>query len=373
MKKILHIIDHLGLGGAQAVLFDLVTLANLNKWQVEVATLHGWGIFAEALQKEKIKVHSLSSTVWPPAYIPAFSKLSQQFDLFHFHLSGANWIAKPLAAFLGTQPRLVHDHASGDLQFRGVSSMMIDAMMHQFSSHTIAVAPEVKNFLINYEALSPDRITVIPNGVNTKLFRLGSSLEKKEARQFFGFQENETIIGTVGRLAVEKNQKLFLKAAQKSLQQGLKAKFVIAGSGPEEESLRLLARELRISDQVKFLGQIKERALFYRSLDRFALTSFHEGLPIVLLEAMASGIPVISTDLEGARYVLEQGRHGVIVPSDDVEAMAAAFLQTPSGQQIHLARVKVEADFSALTATQKVEQLYEQLLLDSLNMGAKTI
>ncbi|MBM3856889.1 MAG: hypothetical protein FJ390_02875, partial [Verrucomicrobia bacterium] len=66
MKRILHVIDHLGLGGAQAVLFDLVTLADSSKWHVEVATLHGWGVFAEALQKEKIKVHSLSPSVWPP-------------------------------------------------------------------------------------------------------------------------------------------------------------------------------------------------------------------------------------------------------------------------------------------------------------------
>jgi len=365
MKRILHVIDHLGLGGAQAVLFDLVTLADSSKWHVEVATLHGWGVFAEALQKEKIKVHSLSPSVWPPLYIPAFLKLSQQFDLFHFHLSGANWITKPLAAFIRSQPRLVHDHASGNLQFRGIGSTIIDAMMHRFSSHTIAVAPEVKNFLVNYEALSPEDVTVIPNGVNTTLFHPCSSSEKKEARKFFGFGENEMLVGTVGRLAAEKNQKLFLKAAQKALEQGLSATFVLAGTGPEEGPLQRLADELGISGQVKFLGQVEERSRFYRTLDRFALTSLHEGLPIVLLEAMASEIPVISTDLEGARYVLEQGRHGMIVPSDDVNAMTAAFLKAPLSHQVITARAKVEADFSSLNAVTKVTKLYEQLLRSS--------
>lgn len=373
MKKILHVIDHLGLGGAQAVLLDLVTLLDPNKWNVEVAVLHGRGIFAKALEKKSIKVHSLSPSVWPPLYIPAFLKLSQNFDLFHFHLSGSNWVTKPLAAFLGDQPRLVHDHASGHLQFRGMTSVIIDAIMHRFSSHTIAVAAEVKNFLTNYEALSSDEITMIPNGVNTALFCPCASLEKKEARKFFGLHETDYIIGTIGRLAAVKNQQLFLKAAQKALQKGLKASFVIAGSGPEEQALRQLAQGLGITERVKFLGQVDERPLFYQALDRFALTSFHEGLPIVLLEAMASGIPVISTDLEVACHVLEQGVHGVLVSSDNVEAMAAAFLKAPLPRQIITARIKVESDFSAMKAAEKVEELYEQLFLHSLNLRAEAI
>lgn len=373
MKRVLHVIDHLSLGGAQAVLFDLVTLADSQQWHIEVAALHGRGLFAEALEEKRIKVHSLAPSVWPPVYIPAFLKLAPQFDLFHFHLSGANWIAKPLAAFLGDQPCVVHDHASGRLEFRGISSVVIDAIMHRFSSHTIAVAPEVKNFLVNYEALSSDEVTVISNGVNTRLFRPFSSLEKKEARKIFGLAENDFIIGTVGRLATEKNQKLFVRAAQQALQQGLKAIFVLAGTGPEEESLKRLAVELGISEHVKFLGQIAERALFYRTLDRFALTSLHEGLPIVLLEAMASGIPVISTDLEGSRYVLEEGIHGIIVPSNHVSAMAEAFLKVPFQHQIMTARTRVEADFSAINAAEKVTRLYEKLFFDSLDVSTKPI
>ncbi|MBX9578551.1 MAG: glycosyltransferase [Chthoniobacterales bacterium] len=373
MKRVLHVIDHLSLGGAQAVLFDLVTLADSNKWHIEVAVLHGRGLFAEALEKKNITVHSLAPSVWPPLYIPAFMRLQRQFDLFHFHLSGANCIAKPLAAFMGNQPRIFHDHASGNLQFRGMSSMLMDAIVNRFSSHTIAVAPEVKNFLVNYEAFSPDDITVIPNGVNTTLFRPCTPLEKKEARDFFGLHETDFLIGTVGRLAAVKNQKLFLKAAQKAIQSGLKAVFLLAGSGPEEQMLRQFATELGITDHVKFLGQVEERALFYRALDRFALTSLHEGLPIVLLEAMASGIPVISTDLEVACHVLEQGKHGILVLSDNVEAMTAAFLKAPPQHQAISARAKVEADFSAIRAAERVTEVYERLLLDPFNVSAEAV
>jgi glycosyltransferase involved in cell wall biosynthesis len=362
MKRILHVIDHLSLGGAQAVLFDLVTLADSNRWHIEVATLHGWGLFAEALKQKNIIVHSLSPSLWPPLYIPAFLKLQQQFDLFHFHLSGANWIAKPLAALMGDQPRIVHDHASDNVRFRGIGSIITDAITQRFSSHTIAVSPDVKNFLINYEAFSSNDITVIPNGVNTALFRPFTPSEKKEAREFFGLCETDYVIGTVGRLAAAKNQKLFLRAAQQALQQGLKAVFVIAGSGPEEATLRQLAAELGIIKSVKFLGQVDERVLLYRALDRFVLSSLYEGLPIVLLEAMASGIPVVSTDLEGICYVLENGMHGILVPSNNTEMMTAAFLKGPLQQQVITARAKVESDFSAIKAAKRVAELYEKIM-----------
>jgi hypothetical protein len=146
MKRVLHIIDHLGLGGAQSVLVDLVTLINRKEWHCEVAVMHGRGLFAEVLKRHDITVHELSASRWPPHYIPALVRLQENFDLLHFHLSGANWIGKPLAASAGEQPRIAHDHASADLRFRGLGSLLIDANMHRFSSHTIAVSPEVKFF-----------------------------------------------------------------------------------------------------------------------------------------------------------------------------------------------------------------------------------
>lgn len=364
MKRVLHVIDHLGLGGAQAVLLDLVTLTDSSKWHCEVAVMHGRGLFAEILEQRGIKVHSLSPSLWPPRYFSSFVQLQRQFDLLHFHLSGANWIAKPLAAMVGEQPRIVHDHASADLRFRGVGSMLIDAIMHRFSSHTIAVAPEVKNFLMHYEALSSGEITIIPNGVNTEIFRPFTVNEKREARQLFNLQEEDIIIGTVGRLAAEKNQKMFLQAAKTALQQGLQAIFLIAGTGPEEETLRKLTRQLGIVEQVRFLGQVQDRISLYRAFDLFALTSSFEGLPMVILEAMASGIPVVSTDLEGIHHALEGGRYGTLVPPGNSEILAQVFLQynrLHQKQFIENARSKVERDFSAVQAAMQVGQLYQSL------------
>lgn len=365
MKRVLHVIDHLGLGGAQSVLVDLVTLMDRSEWHCEVAAMHGRGLFAEILEQQGIKVHSLSSSLWPPRYLSAFVRLQPQFDLLHFHLSGANWIAKPLAMVAGSQPRIAHDHASADLRFRGVGSIFVDAIMHRFSSHTIAVAPEVKKFLTHYEALAPESVTVISNGVNTEQFRPFTLEEKKEARAFFGFNIEDQIIGTVGRLASEKNQAMFLKAAAQAIAKGGKAIFAIAGTGPEEQSLRHLAEQLGLSNHVRFLGQVQNRVLLYRALDLFVLTSYYEGLPMVLLEAMASGVPVVSTDLEGIHHALEGGLHGTLIPSNDVEILSSFFL---NAHQEHREKLAISACshiknyFSASKAVDEVGALYKTLL-----------
>lgn len=365
MKRVLHIIDHLGLGGAQAVLFDLVTLADRSQWDIEVASMHGSGIFAEALQQHEIKVHSLAPSLWPPRYLSAFLALQRDFDLLHFHLSGSNWLAKPLAAIAGEQPRIVHDHASADLRFRGIPSMLIDAIMHRFSSHTIAVAPEVKNFLLHYEALSSNEVSMIPNGVNTEIFRPCTVLEKQEARRHFHLSKEDFVIGTVGRLASEKNQLMFLQAAKGALESGFKAVFLIAGTGPEETTLRSYADQMGITKHVRFLGQVQDRVSLYRTLDLFVLTSIYEGLPMVLLEAMASGIPVISTALDGIVNALESGCHGTLIPTRDTQKLMHQFLHYNEDQLKKYAlsaRLHVKNNFSANKAVCKISELYQALL-----------
>ena len=367
MKRVLHIIDHLGLGGAQSVLVDLVTLINRKEWHCEVAVMHGRGVFREILERHDITVHELSASRWPPHYIPALVKLQENFDLLHFHLSGANWIAKPLAAIAGEQPRIAHDHASADLRFRGLGSLFMDAHMHRFSSHTIAVSPEVKIFLTHYEALPEESVTVIANGINTEIFRPSTLDEKEEARLFFGLNKRDFIIGSVGRLALEKNQTLFLQAAAQALAQGLSATYLLAGTGPQEERLQNLVAELGIKDHVRFLGHVEDRVRLYRALDLFVLTSHYEGLPMALLEAMASGVPVVSTDLAGIHHALEGGRHGILIPPGDLEALTQCLLHdnnTKFQQSALSARQKIETDFSAQHAVKKLEKLYESLVLN---------
>ena len=123
MIRVLHVIDHLDLGGAQTALLDMLRHRDRCAFDIEVAVMHGRGPFAEALEALGIKVHSLSRAKWPPDYVAEFVRLLRRadFEIVHFHLQGANWIAKPLAALVGQRILIAHDHTSGDLRFRGAA------------------------------------------------------------------------------------------------------------------------------------------------------------------------------------------------------------------------------------------------------------
>ena len=180
----LHVIDHLDLGGAQTALVDMLRHRNRSAFEVEVAVMHGRGPFADMLEGLGVRVQSLARAKWPPAYVTEFLRLLRgaDFHVVHFHLQGANWIAKPLAALAGQRVLIAHEHSSGDLRFRGLRSLIPDASTHLFSTRIIAVSNGVRDFLTRWEAISPDLIEVVPNAVDEALFRPPTVEQRRAAR-----------------------------------------------------------------------------------------------------------------------------------------------------------------------------------------------
>lgn len=362
MTKVLHVIDHLGLGGAQSAVLDLIRCADRERLEIEVAVMHGRGPFADALEREGIAVHSLAPGKWPPVYAGNFLRLVREkpYDVLHFHLNGANWVAK-VAAGMGGVPgvRVAHDHTSGDLKFRGWQTLLPEAMAHQFSDCVIAVSEEVREFLLKYESLSPDLVETVPNGVDTELFRPCSAEEKIAARRLLGLPERAWIAGGLGRLAFEKNFSLFVRVAAQLPEMF----FVIGGTGPEGEMLKGEIAKLGLGDRVKLLGQVDERVAFHRSLDVFVLTSLFEGLPMTILEAMASGVPVVASRLPGIARVIRSGENGMLAETGEGEGFVSGIEAVKNGKQVAEAgrQTAVEKYGAKLTA-RRVEDIYARLL-----------
>ncbi len=365
MIRVLHVIDHLGLGGAQTALLDMLKMRNQADFDVEVAVMHGRGPFADELEKIGLRVHVLSPTKWPPAYIPGLLALLRRgnFQVLHFHLQAANWLAKPLAALAGQEIRIAHDHTSGDLKFRGVASLAPDAFSHLFSSRVIAVSEGVRDFLIRWEAVPRDRIQVIANGVNVADFRPGTAAEKIAARQRWGIQHDAFVAGGIGRLAPEKNFALVPELAKRHPD----LHFVVAGSGPEKEALLAQTVRLGVAERVRFLGAISERPDFYRALDVFLLPSLYEGLPMAVLEAMASGVPVLSSRLEGIASALTDEKEGLLARAGDLTAFSQHLTRLTGSSELrqrlgHAARRKVEVAYAASHTIGQVEAVYREEL-----------
>ena len=359
MIRVLHVIDHLGLGGAQSALLDMVANRDKASVDAEVAVMHGRGMFADALERASVKVHVLAPSKWPPAYILNLLRLARggRHDVLHFHLQGANWLGKPLCALVSRASRVAHEHSSADLRFRGWWSLFPDGFGHLFSNRVVAVSAGVADFLATHAAVSRRRIRVVPNGVDTAVFAAASPEARRDSRRDLGLSENNFVAGTLGRLAPEKNLRVIAVMAR----QCPGVVFVIGGSGPEGKALREAAAGL---DNVRFAGEVTDRAGYYAALDVLLLPSLHEALPMTVLEAMAAGVPVIASNLDGVAAAL--GEYGLLVPPGDSEAMAAALLalQVDPARRTALAagaRKRAESDFSAASTASKVEAIYREL------------
>ncbi len=304
-KKVLHVIDSLDLGGAQTFLLDLVKHHDQTRYLPEVATMHGMGVYAKVFEDAGVPVQSLSPVRFPPFYIPNFWKLlrSGNYDILHFHLFGANLCAKPLAIAAGHPAIIVHDQCNDASRENNPMLLAADAFWNRCSDRVIAVSESTRRYLLDREDLDDAKVTMIPNGIDTSVFKPAGGDERDRARFELGLPIGAFVIGGVGRLVSQKNFSLFLKIASNVLRVHTGVIFVIAGTGPLESQLSEEAATLGIAERVRFLGHVSDRVGLYRALDALMMTSDFEGTPMTLLEAMASGLPVVASAVDGIAEV----------------------------------------------------------------------
>jgi glycosyltransferase involved in cell wall biosynthesis len=172
-------------------------------------------------------------------------------------------------------------------------------------------------------ATAPHRIRVIHTGLD--LASLDGGAPREAAREDLGLPQDATVIGTVGRLYVEKGHSYFLDAAKVLAQDHEDAHFLIVGDGPLREPLQAQAKDLAIADRVIFTGYYDDLPGALRAMDLFVLPSIlDEGFPTCLLEAQAAGLPVIATNRGGTGETMQESVTGVLVPPKNSAALAKA-------------------------------------------------
>jgi sugar transferase (PEP-CTERM/EpsH1 system associated) len=166
-----------------------------------------------------------------------------------------------------------------------------------------------------------ERVTVVRNGVD--LSRFGST-PRAEARQALRVPDNVVVIGHAGRLVEVKDQASLVQAAALLKSQGVSFRVVIAGEGPLRPALEAQIAALGVGDCVSLLGHRGDVERLFAALDVYVLCSRSEGMPNTILEAMASGVPVVSTRVGGTDELVVDGETGLLVPAADATALARA-------------------------------------------------
>ncbi|MFN2350308.1 MAG: glycosyltransferase [Kiritimatiellia bacterium] len=185
----------------------------------------------------------------------------------------------------------------------------------------IAVSSDMRNKILSMTGRAAGNIKVIGNGIDRTLFR---PMPPREARARLQLDPDQPLLLTIARLAPEKALHLLLRALQ--LCQNRRAQLVIIGSGPRRRGLQGLVRRLQLVDRVRFMGALPREALpaWLAAADVFALSSLHEGDPVVIREALACGTPVVAPRVGGIPETVPDNRYGLLCEPNDSLQLAHA-------------------------------------------------
>jgi glycosyltransferase involved in cell wall biosynthesis len=298
--------------------------------------------------------------------------------VLHTHMAKAGLLGRVAAVWFNlTHPssriRVIHTYHGHVLEgyFSGPTTRLfiaLERLLADATDHLIAVSARVREDLLHrYRIGSPSMFTVIPLGLDLDAFAAIDERARSEARRAFDIPVGAPVITTVGRLTPIKHHSLFLEMAQQISAARIDAVFLIAGGGELAAQLEADARAGGLGARVRFLGWRRDLTTIYAATDVFVITSKNEGTPVALIEAMASGVPGVSTDVGGVRDVIADESLGRVVPPDDARALAQAVLDllddpearntmAMAARQSSLARF----GFSRLTAD--IAALYRQVL-----------
>jgi len=356
--KILHIIPNLGVGGTEKMLLELCR--NSTKTHSVVSLKFG-GPTMEALVQNNIQVTALGSpdgflagTLDLPRLYFGLKKIIRETspDIVHTWLTRANTIGRLAArCFPGkviSSLRVIESEKKYHLWVERCTQKRADIV-------TVNCTP-LKDFAVREIGIPEEKIRVIFNGIEIPP-PLPDFAEKRPGQT--------VILGTMGRLHKQKGLDIFLRAVKIVAQEYAHCLFHIAGDGPEHEALKNLAQELGVQDKVIFLG-IEKSPEFFKNIDIFVLASRWEGMPNVILEAMAYKKGIVSTNVGGVTDLLEDQIHGLLVPPENPEALARAMLTAIKDidirQKMEVAAYQRAAEeFSLKKMVETYDKLYETI------------
>ena len=372
--RVLHVISSGGMYGAEAVIL------NLSRALEESGHSSSIGVFAnlphpnlqlyDAGRREGIPSYRIECRGQiDPSVLRSIRSLAQEVraDIVHAHGYKADlytWLAlrNDGTPFVSTCHNWLDDGLLVRLYGR------LDRVALRNYSAVVAVSEPVKQRLAK-AGVNSERLFKISNGIDLHPFRRAMPILPEELQT-----ESAQIVGIVGRLSPEKGIDLFLRAAGRVLADQPNTKFIVVGDGPDQDQLCRLTRELRLEGKVCFLGRRSDMPEILASLDVLVLSSRFEGMPMTVLEGMASSRAIIATAVGEVPSVVHDGVTGLLIPPEDVDALHKALtrlLRNPSERECLGERGKafVEKCFSAKQMADEYLAVYQGVLSGTAGRG----
>jgi sugar transferase (PEP-CTERM/EpsH1 system associated) len=365
-STIAHVVLSMNFGGLESVVLDLVREGRRRGQSVAVVCLESPGVLANQVEAQGARLESLHKPYG--LRLELFGRLRALFrelrpDVVHTHQIGALFYAGPAARRAGV-PVVVHTEHGKHYDRRGRTRWLgrlagLHALRFFCVSADIAAEAEMHHIVRRRKLL------VVPNGIDTERFRDGA--DANLVRTSLGIPHGAPLIGTVGRLCEIKRQDLLIRAFQQVRARPADAHLLLVGDGPWMGQLRELVAGLGLTDRVHFVGYQPRPAPYLQAMDVFALTSRSEGMPLVVLEAWAAGVPVVASRVGGLPELIDDARIGLLVDFGDEAALAHA-LGGLIGDPARARRVgeagrdRVESRYSLRRMADEYQRHYNELL-----------
>lgn len=360
-KKIWYLIGTLSVGGTERTLVDLVNNIDKRKFTPTIWTISDVGPLADDVV-EDIPVNSLNAShkLDPGPLLRLTNHLQkerpavlQSFLYFDNLLARLVGLSTPVTTVISG----VRDVPNSLPLHRDLS----DRLTLSLSDHIVSNSESGAEWIVDRGA-KPEKVSVVHNGREIEQFETADGESVREELSL----NSGKIVGTVGRLIERKGHRDLIQSWPQILSSHPDSALLIVGDGPERESLETQARNLCVADSVHFTGVRDDVPRLLSTFDVFVFPSYHEGLPGALLEAMAAGVPIVTTPVDGCSELVANNDHGVHVPAGDPEAIATEVVGLLSNSERAeklgvAANRRAREHFSVDAMVSGFESLYDQV------------
>jgi len=312
--------------------------------------------------------HKKSLKVFKPRVVFKLAEILKEkhIDIIHCQKHKPTVYGTLASLISGGIPVITHVH--GLARTRSLKRRFLNWIILKSVRKVIAVSDSVRSDVIKSNwRVDPAKVVTVKNCINLATID-DIAAGRRDARIKLGIPEDETVFGTVGRLVTTKGQTYLIDAFSEVGKNVPGARLVIIGDGPLFKKLLKKVEKLEISSRVLFTGYRKDVLELIRGFDVFVLPSLAEGLSIALLEAMASRLPVIASNVGGIPEVFGGCHCGRLIPPRDIAALSSAMLEIGSLDQEHKkllgesGRRRIEEAFTSGVMIKNMREIYESVL-----------
>ncbi|HPV06224.1 MAG TPA: glycosyltransferase family 4 protein [Aggregatilineales bacterium] len=377
--RVMRIIARLNIGGP-AVHVSLLT-AGLNDGEFTSRLVTGvigeaegdMSYLAREMGVEPVVIPTMRREIEPLndlRTLRALTRLMREFrpHVVHTHTAKAGFVGR-LAARLTGVPVVVHTfHGHVFHGYFGPAKtrlfIELERLAARGSDVILTISERLRGDLLAYRIAPPEKIRVVPLGLPLDSLRDLDGL-RGGLRRELGVSTDTQLVGIIGRLVPIKNHDLFLAAARRVREERPDTHFVIVGDGERRAELEALVQEMGLADAVTFTGWRDDLPGIYADLDVLVISSRNEGTPVSIIEAMAAGVPVVSTDVGGVADVLLGGELGRLTPPSDADALARGIVEAlceGRGPRTEAACTRAFEQYGAARLVEDMRALYRELL-----------